>query len=116
MNTKNRAPSDAAGNFARSFFFAAIFSVPILANAAETTGDFPLCDTYASLKEVWGAISNKDARQYRALTDEDTGACFVPKAGLPISIVKQIGVIYRIRLYAGSESAIFYTNDDGFKR
>jgi len=91
-----------------------VLLITTTASAEVSTEDFPFCNTYSGLKEIWRAASERDSQQYKALLKNEE--CMILKSGIQLSIIKKIGVIYKVRLYIDDESFVMYTNDDGFKR
>lgn len=83
-----------------------------LAIAEETNGNFPMCRTHSDLKELWSALSNHDNRQTDALLKDNN--CFYPKAGIKISVINKIGVIYKVRVYIEDDSVVLYTSSQGY--
>ena len=94
-----------------AFVLGSLFMSPF-AIAEVTNGKFPMCDRHSDLMEIWNALSNRDERQVKALLNE--GGCFFPKAGINLSVIKKIGVVYKVRIYIEDDSAIFYTSDEGY--
>ena len=80
--------------------------------AEETNGEFPMCQRYSDLKEIWQAISNGDDRQVEALLKDNN--CIIPKKGIKLSVISRIGAIDKVRVYTKDDSFVFYTSKIGY--
>jgi hypothetical protein len=65
------------------------------------------------LKEIWTALTNKDQRQVAAIIQG--GDCIKPKKGTEVSFISTIGVVEKVRVYAGNESVEMYTIPGAYK-
>ncbi len=87
--------------------FTVLVLISQAAMSAQLTGDYPICFSYSSLKEIWTALTNNDQRQVAAIIKG--GDCIKPKKGIEVSFISRIGVVEKIRVYAGNESVEMYT-------
>ena len=81
--------------------------------AEVTNGKFPLCFTFSDLNEIWSGLSKQDDMQVQSLVKQER--CFYLKAGIKLSVIKRIGVVYKVRVYVGESSLEMYTSDQGYE-
>lgn len=97
----------------KTLSFLSLMLLSQAAMSAQLTGDYPICFSYSSLKEIWTALTNKDQRQFSAIIK--AGDCLYPKKGVEVSFISKIDVVDKIRVYAENESFEMYTIPGAYK-
>lgn len=79
-------------------------------SANVANGDYPFCNTYATMVEMQNALHYKDQNQYNALVQS---SCMILPKGTPVSFIQNINGVDRVRVYGtdSTKSYVMYTYD-----
>ena len=77
------------------------------ANAAVLKGGYLACFTEHDFDELMEMVARKDMRGVDYLVKSDR--CFIPKEGIPISVLNSSWGKVKVRAYVGDSAVVFWT-------